>query len=101
MSEIKPNADGTCSRECPQLVSDGHPFGCRQTGRATAPGYEICPIAYQQLLEAARTRAVLYELRHRMKNYDEGPTIQEYEDAVIAASSAYDAVRDLVEVSDE
>jgi len=107
MSEIKPNADGTCSRECPQVehVIPETPYDtwsvrCRLVENRFVFGSEICPIAYQRLQEVARTRMVLRLLGERIFDRD-APSNQEWEMAEDQANDALDAVRELVGGDDE
>jgi len=117
MSEIKPNADGTCSRECPQRIEHDVYAECAALRDGiTEDGEEaflvvagpmdyigICPIAYQWLREAAGALIDFVESDHfcaldeslREGCGDSGNCL------ACRMSGAYDAVRDLVEVEDE
>jgi len=100
MSEIKPNADGTCSRECPQFHEEQDDY-CREANLVKmGVDSEVCPIAYQRLQEVARTRMVLRLLGERIFDRD-APSNQEWEMAEDQANDALDAVRELVGGDDE
>ena len=90
MSEIQPNADGTCSRECPQF-SEVDDY-CRAVKSAKMrTGSEICPIAYQRLLEVER-----HARRIRKARRGEPRSVVEW-----ALDQALVAVRDLKGEDDE
>ncbi len=56
-TDIQPNADGTCSRECEQWMSSVFeqydPPACRLT-RKRSPQNRPCPIAHGILMDVAR-----------------------------------------------
>jgi hypothetical protein len=105
MEQIKPNADGTCSRECPihpyRLEMDGKwnpDDACKKWSNG---GW--CGVAYQRLLEVARLFVEFVESDHF---YALDVSLREKCGESLECLScrmvrAYDAVRDLVEVSDE
>ena len=80
MEQIKPNADGTCSRECPQCfkgfvydTEDYYELHCRLLKYENGDSQMvddcceyfigICPIAYQRLLEVERHARRIREAR--------------------------------------
>jgi len=96
MEQIKPNADGTCSfDECPQYWARPFRGFCRALDGDAVYKCDyfigICPLAYKLFLEVALA----------IKETQSATSSGEWEVRWSEVLVKYDAVRDLVEVSDE